>query len=93
MLAVLALALFSTALGYALYYRLIQNVGSTKALTVAYLISVFGVIWGGLLLHEPVTLDYLAALLHLNLTQRSHKETDYSYLKPNSKSNDRQPER
>lgn len=55
MLAVLALALFSTALAYVLYYRLIQNVGSTKALTVAYLIPVFGVIWGGLILHEPVT--------------------------------------
>lgn len=48
MLAVLALA-------YALYYRLIKKVGSTKALTVAYLIPVFGVIWGGLILHEPVT--------------------------------------
>ena len=55
LLAVLALALFSTALAYALYYRLIQNIGSTKALTVAYLIPVFGVIWGGLILHEPVT--------------------------------------
>ena len=55
MLAVLALALFSTALGYALYYRLIQNVGSTKALTVTYLIPVFGIIWGGLFLHEPIT--------------------------------------
>lgn len=55
MLAVLALALFSTALAYVLYYRLIQNVGSTKALTVAYLIPVFGVIWGRLILHEPVT--------------------------------------
>lgn len=55
MLAVLALALFSTALAYALYYQLIQNIGSTKALTVAYLIPVFGVIWGGLILHEPVT--------------------------------------
>ena len=59
MLAVLALALFSTALAYALYYRLIQNIGSTKALTVAYLIPVFGVIWGGLILHEPVTLSII----------------------------------
>lgn len=32
-----------------------DKVGSTKALTVAYLIPVFAVIWGGLILHEPVT--------------------------------------
>lgn len=53
--AVVALALLSTACAYLLYFRLIQNVGSTKALTVGYLIPVFAVFWGALLLAEPVT--------------------------------------
>lgn len=54
-LAVLALALFSTALAYLLYFRLIQNIGASKALTVTYLVPVFAVLWGALFLHESVT--------------------------------------
>ena len=55
MLSVLALAIFSTAIAYLLYFRLIQNIGSTKALTVTYLIPIFAVIWGRLFLKEPIT--------------------------------------
>ena len=55
MLCVLALALFSSALAYILYFRLIQNIGASKALTVAYLIPVFAMIWGRLVLQEPIT--------------------------------------
>lgn len=55
LLAVLALALFSTAIAYLLYFRLIQNIGSSKALTVAYLVPVFAVLWGALFLNETIT--------------------------------------
>lgn len=54
-LAVLALALLSTAFAYILYFRLIQNVGSTKALTVTYLIPLFAMLWGAIVLREPIT--------------------------------------
>jgi drug/metabolite transporter (DMT)-like permease len=54
MLSVIALALFSTAVAYILYFRLIQNVGSTKALTVTYLIPAFAMVWGAVILKEPV---------------------------------------
>ncbi|MBP0030594.1 DMT family transporter [Roseofilum sp. Guam] len=54
-LSVLALALFSTAIASILYFRLIQNVGATKALTVTYLIPVFAMIWGTLILKEAIT--------------------------------------
>ncbi|MGB7247514.1 MAG: DMT family transporter [Phormidesmis sp.] len=57
MLSVIALALFSTSLAYILYFRLIQNVGSTKALTVAYLIPAFAMLWGALVLKEPITVS------------------------------------
>lgn len=57
LLAVLAIALFSTALAYILYFRLINKVGSTKALTVAYLIPLFAMLWGAMILKEPVTVS------------------------------------
>lgn len=55
-LSVIALALLSTSLAYILYFRLIQSVGSTKALTVTYLIPAFAMLWGALVLQEPITL-------------------------------------
>lgn len=58
-LSVLALALFSTAVAYILYFRLIQNIGSTKALTVTYLIPVFAMVWGATVLKEPITLSMM----------------------------------
>ena len=56
-LSVLALAGLSTSFAYILYFRLINNVGPTRALTVAYLIPVFATIWGALFLQEAITLS------------------------------------
>jgi drug/metabolite transporter (DMT)-like permease len=53
--AVLTLALFSTAFANILYFRLIDTIGSTKALTVAYLIPLFAMVWGAIALAEPIT--------------------------------------
>jgi drug/metabolite transporter (DMT)-like permease len=50
----LALAVASTAYAYRLYFRLIANVGPTRALTVTFLIPLFGVLWGVLFLSEPL---------------------------------------
>jgi drug/metabolite transporter (DMT)-like permease len=51
---VLALALASTALAYMLYFRLIANVGPARALTVTFLIPLFGVVWGVVFLGETI---------------------------------------
>ncbi|MGH3089405.1 MAG: DMT family transporter [Rubrobacteraceae bacterium] len=64
--SVLALALLSTAVAYLIYFRLIASVGPTKTLTVTFLVPVFGVFLGALLLNEPVgggTLTGLAIIL------------------------------
>jgi drug/metabolite transporter (DMT)-like permease len=55
--SVLALALFCTALGYMLYFRLIVDVGPVNALTVTFLTPIFGVAWGWMFLGEAVTAE------------------------------------
>jgi drug/metabolite transporter (DMT)-like permease len=55
----LALALASTALAYLLYFRLIETLGPARALTVTFLIPVFGVLWGWVFLGELVTANTL----------------------------------
>jgi drug/metabolite transporter (DMT)-like permease len=52
--ALLALALASTALAYVLYYALIRRAGATNTILVTLLIPVGGVLFAGLLLHEPL---------------------------------------
>jgi drug/metabolite transporter (DMT)-like permease len=56
---VAALAVGCTALAYLIYFRLIADVGPTRALTVTFLIPLFGVLWGRLLLGEAVTANML----------------------------------
>lgn len=55
----LALALASTALAYLLYFRLIATIGPARALTVTFLIPLFGGLWGLLFLGEPVSANSL----------------------------------
>jgi drug/metabolite transporter (DMT)-like permease len=49
------LAFFSTAIAFIWYYHLIADVGPVKSITVTLLVPVFGMVWGILLLGEPVT--------------------------------------
>ncbi len=58
-LSVLALALLSTSLAFLIYFQLLREVGPTRTLTVTYLIPVFAIGWGALLLAEPITLGML----------------------------------
>lgn len=66
----IVLGIACTAVAYILYFRLIANVGASKAMTVAYLIPVFGVLWGMLFLNEVVTSSMLvgAALVLLGVS-------------------------
>ena len=54
------LAVVCTGLAYILYFRLIANVGSLNAIAVTFLVPIFAVLWGGLFLHERLTLPLLA---------------------------------
>ncbi len=56
---VAALALASTAIAYLIYFRLIADIGPSRALTVTFLIPLFGVIWSYVFLDEGITLNML----------------------------------
>ena len=53
-LAVIALGVLCSGVAYLLYFRLIADIGATSALTVTFLIPVFGVAWGHFFLGEAV---------------------------------------
>ena len=52
--ATLALGVMCSGIAYILYFRLIQDVGPTSALTVTFLSPLFGILWGVLFLGETV---------------------------------------
>lgn len=49
-----------TALAYILYFRLIANVGASRAIAVTFLVPLLAVAWGGLWLGERITPQMLA---------------------------------
>lgn len=55
-LSVGLLGVLCTGLAFVMYYRLIARIGSARAVTVTYLVPLFGVAWAWLLLGEPPTL-------------------------------------
>ena len=58
--AVVALALGASGIGYLIYFRLIAELGATSAMTVTYLVPVFGVLWAALFRGDEITLGMLA---------------------------------
>jgi len=55
-----ALALLASGVAFVLYFRLIADVGATRALSVTYLIPLFGVLFGTLFLGESLPASALA---------------------------------
>ncbi|UZE25189.1 DMT family transporter [Pseudomonas sp. B21-056] len=83
-LSLLGLGLVCTALAYILYFRLISSIGPVKSMTVTFLIPPFGVLWGALLLDEPLGMAHLyggvliAAALWLVLKPAAQKPVEVS---------------
>ena len=59
--SVIVLAVFCTALAYLLYFRLIARLGAARAISVTFVIPLFGVLWGGVFLGETLTPVMVAA--------------------------------
>jgi drug/metabolite transporter (DMT)-like permease len=49
------LGVMCTGVAYVMYYRLIHRIGASRAVTVTYLVPLFGVIWAWVVLGEPLT--------------------------------------
>ena len=52
--AVVALGVLCSGVAYLIYFRLIQDVGPSSALTVTFLSPLFGILWGVMFLGETV---------------------------------------
>lgn len=74
-LCALLLGVGCTGVAYVLFFRLLRNLGPSKAMTVAYLIPAFGMLWGYIVLGEAVTgrmlLGGLVVLCGTTLVNRS----------------------
>lgn len=51
----LALGVVCTGVAYLIYFGLIRDIGAASALTVTFLIPLFGILWGAIFLDEVVT--------------------------------------
>lgn len=60
--AVLALGAGGTGIAYLLYYSVLQRIGPARTSLVAYLIPAFAILYGVLLLDEPLTAGLAAGL-------------------------------
>ena len=58
-LSLLGLGLVCTAFAYILYFRLLSSIGPVKSMTTTFLIPPFGVLWGALLLDEPLGMAHV----------------------------------
>ncbi|MBY8155471.1 DMT family transporter [Vibrio fluvialis] len=56
-LSVLTLGIICTGLAYLLYFRLVKEIGPSPTLSVTFLIPVFGILWGYLVLGETIGLN------------------------------------
>ncbi len=54
-LSAVLIGLGCTGLAYVIFYRLIDNVGPSRTITVTFLVPPFGVFWGAVILDEAVT--------------------------------------
>ena len=55
------LGVLCTGVAYFIYFRLIYRVGASRAVTVTYLVPLFGVVWAWIVLGEPLTLSMAVA--------------------------------
>ena len=61
--SVLTLGILCTGLAFQLFYRLVGRIGSSQAVMTTYLVPLFSILWGSLLLQEAVTVFTVSGCL------------------------------
>jgi drug/metabolite transporter (DMT)-like permease len=59
MLAVIWLGLLGSGVAYLVFFRILGGWGATRTSMVAYLLPVYGIALGGLILNEPIDIRLL----------------------------------
>ena len=59
----LALTILGTVIAYVIYYALIERTSATFVSTVTYVIPIFGLMLGALVLHEPITINLIVSTI------------------------------
>ena len=54
-MAALALGLMCTGIAYVMFFKLVEEVGATRTITLTFLLPVFGILWGSIFLGEKVS--------------------------------------
>ncbi len=62
LLAMLALGALGSGVAYLLYFTIIASAGASKAILVTYLVPAFALVYGALVLDEPITASGLIGL-------------------------------
>jgi drug/metabolite transporter (DMT)-like permease len=61
--SLLCLSLICSALGFMIFYHLVEKIGPTQTLVVGYLIPAFGILWGSLFLNETIQTEMIFGTL------------------------------
>lgn len=56
-LLVVLLGVVCTGAAYLLYFRLVTDIGPSSALSVTFLVPMFGILWGNMFLAEPISIN------------------------------------
>jgi drug/metabolite transporter (DMT)-like permease len=80
-LALITVAVTASSFAYILYYKLVDTIGATKALTTEFFVPVWAIIIGFVVLHERITLTQLIAaavilagcMLVMGFGQKNHE--------------------
>jgi drug/metabolite transporter (DMT)-like permease len=91
--AVAALGVVCTGVAYLIYFRLIKDMGPISALSVTFLIPVFGILWGVLFLDEQIDWStIIGAVVVLAGTALTNGITPSSFLESGKRPRTLRPE-
>ena len=72
--SVFALGVICTGFGFIMFYRLVDRVGTSRAIMTTYLIPVFSILWGSIFLSEIITFNmvfgFILILFGVGLTTK-----------------------
>ncbi|MFC4698558.1 DMT family transporter [Glaciecola siphonariae] len=84
----LTLAFLCTGLAYVMYFDLIAKIGASRSMTVGYLVPLFGIFWGVVILDEVLSLSSIfgGSMILLGVMMATNAWAIFKRLLPGKKS-------